>query len=52
MLYDTDDSGELEFDEFVLMMGKILLFETPCHELQESFLVFNSVGQTINSAEL
>jgi Ca2+-binding EF-hand superfamily protein len=31
--YDTDDSGELEFDEFVLMMGNILLTETPCHEL-------------------
>ena len=31
--YDTDDSGELDFDEFVLMMGNILLNETPCHEL-------------------
>ena len=40
--YDTDDSGELDFNEFVLMMGKILLFEEPCHELKESFLVFNS----------
>ena len=51
--YDTDESGELNFNEFVLMMGKIILTQEVDPELRESFLVFNiSEGFGIDAEEL
>ena len=38
--YDTDKSGEIEFDEFALMMGRCIFDQELDAELNESFLVF------------
>ena len=39
--HDSDQSGEIDFGEFVVMMSKIILQQEKDPELYESFKVFN-----------
>ena len=39
--YDIDGSGEIEFDEFALMMGESLFEYRVDPEISEAFLVFS-----------
>ena len=40
--YDADGSGEIDFDEFCEMMGKLILDDGVEPELEETYKVFNS----------
>ena len=50
---DADNSGEIDFDEFIMMMSKIVLQKERDPELYEAFKVFNQFeGTGIDAGEL